>query len=227
MPDLKIALVVDTENSWMNSYLTGIKKTLEGNGHSVTACTSHEEVPEGDIAFFLSCERIISQATMKKNKHNIVIHASDLPKGKGWSPLTWQVLEGRNRIPVSLFEAVAKVDAGPVYLKSYLELEGYELIDEMRAKLAGVIQGMVVMFVDKLPDVKAEQQQGSETLYRKRTPKDSELDTDKTIKEQFNLLRVVDNERYPAFFNYKGRKYVLKIYDAETSEGKAGSDARS
>jgi len=220
MPDLKIALVVDTKDSWMNSHLGGIKKALEERGHSVAACSSHAEVPEGDIAFFLSCERIISQDTMKKNRHNIVIHASDLPKGKGWSPLTWQVLEGRDRIPVSLFEAVAKVDAGPIYLKGHVELEGHELIDEMRAKLAAVIQDMVVRFVDSYPNLRSEQQAGAETFYKKRAPKDSELDADKPIKEQFSLLRVVDNERYPAFFQYKGRKYVLKIYDAGASEKK-------
>ena len=34
----------------------------------------------------------------------------------------------------------------------------------------------------------------------KRTPADSEIDPGKSILEQFNLLRIVDSERYPAFF---------------------------
>ena len=33
----------------------------------------------------------------------------------------------------------------------------------------------------------------------------------KSIDEQFNLLRVCDNERYPAFFYKDGVKYILKI----------------
>ena len=39
----------------------------------------------------------------------------------------------------------------------------------------------------------------------------SSIDIDKTFREQFNLLRVVDNKRYPAFFYFKNQKYVIKI----------------
>jgi methionyl-tRNA formyltransferase len=31
------------------------------------------------------------------------------------------------------------------------------------------------------------------------------------LAEQFDLLRVVDSERFPAFFEYRGRRYKLKI----------------
>ena len=48
----------------------------------------------------------------------------------------------------------------------------------------------------------------------KKLPEFTET-VDKTIKEQFNLLRVVDNEKYPAFFDYSGTRYLLKIYKAE------------
>jgi len=43
------------------------------------------------------------------------------------------------------------------------------------------------------------------------TLNDSRLDIDRSIKEQFNLLRVVGNEEYPAFFEINGHKYLLKI----------------
>ena len=33
-------------------------------------------------------------------------------------------------------------------------------------------------------------------------------------KEQFNLLRIVDNNSYPAFFFYKNKKYIIKIFNA-------------
>jgi len=36
--------------------------------------------------------------------------------------------------------------------------------------------------------------------------------SDKTIREQMNLLRVVDNERYPAFFEWQGNRYYLAIW---------------
>lgn len=47
---------------------------------------------------------------------------------------------------------------------------------------------------------------------KKRDAKDSESDTTKSIDAQFNLLRIVSNEEFPAFFYKNGRKYILKIY---------------
>ena len=64
-------------------------------------------------------------------------------------------------------------------------------------------------------NIKSIKQTGSGSFYPKRTGKDSELDVNKSIAEQFDLLRVVDNEKYPAFFNFRGRKYVLRIYKDE------------
>ena len=54
-------------------------------------------------------------------------------------------------------------------------------------------------------------QKGKSTFYKKRNPEDSELDINKSLIENFNLLRTVDNKKYPAFFRYKNNKYILKI----------------
>ena len=62
---------------------------------------------------------------------------------------------------------------------------------------------------DELP---AQPQSGSESFYRKRTAVDSQIDLAQTLEQQFNLLRTVDNNDYPAFFIKDGRKYIFKIY---------------
>ena len=41
----------------------------------------------------LSCGQIINKEVLQRNRNNLVVHAGALPKGKGWSPLTWQILE--------------------------------------------------------------------------------------------------------------------------------------
>jgi len=48
----------------------------------------------------------------------------------------------------------------------------------------------------------------------KRTPQHSQLDPHRSIAEQFDLLRVVDNDRYPAFMDFRGARYVIKIEKA-------------
>lgn len=51
---------------------------------------------------------------------------------------------------------------------------------------------------------------GEESFYSRRMLKDSELDVNKSIREQFNLLRVADNNKYSAFFSYKWKKIYHK-----------------
>ena len=49
------------------------------------------------------------------------------------------------------------------------------------------------------------------TYMTKRIPADSQLDPCKSIAEQFDLLRVADSQRFPAFFDYRGKRYLVKI----------------
>ena len=55
-------------------------------------------------------------------------------------------------------------------------------------------------------------QNGKSSFNKRRTKKDSEININKSIKSQFNLLRICDNNKYPAFFKYRNTKYVIKIY---------------
>ena len=47
--------------------------------------------------------------------------------------------------------------------------------------------------------------------YSKKIPKKYLLYSKKNIKSQFNLLRIVDNDNYPAFFKFKKNVYIIKI----------------
>jgi len=140
------------------------------------------------------------------------VHSSDLPHGKGWSPLTYQILEGKNEIVNTLFEAVDAVDAGNIYLQNIMRFDGYELLGELHDIQGKKINELVLEFVSKYPNIVARKQEGKESFYKKRGSRDSELDISKTIAEQFDLLRVVDNEKYPAFFKHRGKKYIIKIH---------------
>ena len=49
------------------------------------------------------------------------------------------------------------------------------------------------------------------SYYPKKTSLDSKLDPHKSIAEQFNLIRVSDPNRYPAFFDLYWKRYKLTI----------------
>ena len=76
---------------------------------------------------------------------------------------------------------------------------------------------LMTQAVQQFSYIKPIQQVGEPGEYlRKRNPADSRIDPNISISDQFNLLRVADQQRYPAFFDYQGVKYLIKIEKAKS-----------
>lgn len=208
---MQVTILTDNANSWIIPYVEQLKGRLS-HLHDVRHIFRFSDIESGDVMFLLSCEKILPSKYLKLHSHNIVVHPSPLPQGKGHSPLAWQILEGVNKIPMTLFEAVEAVDAGDIYISDFIELEGHELNDEIKNLQGLKTIEMVEKYLENYTHIQGRQQSGNESFYPRRGPSDSKMSVDKTIEEQFDLLRVVDNERYPAFFVKDGHKYILKIY---------------
>lgn len=210
---LKIIILVDNPKSWILPYAKSLLSTIKSRGHKAVLVYEAEKIEKGDIAFFLSCEKIIPRLIRERNDYNLVVHESALPKGRGWSPLTWQILEGKNKIPITLFEAEDAVDSGAIYLQDTMVFRGDELIDELREIQGQKTISLVLEFIALLSANKLEgkKQKGKATYYPRRWPKNSALDPNLPLKKLFNQLRVADNDRYPAFFEFRGNRYFLRI----------------
>lgn len=202
---MKIAILTSPEQ-WYIPYAQSLAKTFQA-----PLFYSHEETKPCDILFILSYHKIIPDAILQQNRHNIVVHASDLPQGRGWAPLFWQVLEGKNDIVFTLFEAKTGADTGDWYLKESLHLNGNELYDELRKKQALHTNAMCERFIATFATLTPQPQRGMASSYEKRTPEDARLDANKSIHEQFNLLRICSNSEFPAFFYHNKVRYRLKI----------------
>jgi len=190
-------------------------KQLMSDDHIIEIVHMSEKLSGGDILFLISCYEKIDVKTREKYKTTLVVHASDLPLGRGWSPHIWQILEQKNRMQVCLLEATDTIDSGAIWSKKEFLLEGHELADEINDKLFDIEVELINFAISNYGEVRAEEQDSSKaTYYRKRIPEDSKLDPEKSIIEQFNLMRVCDPDRYPAFFEYRGYRYNVIIKKA-------------
>lgn len=206
-----ITILTDNANSWFVRYGEILSESLIRKGHTVEYVFDKNNIKKGDICFLLSCTKLVEKQYLQLNNNNIVVHASDLPKGKGFSPLQWQVLEGADDITLTLFEVVEEVDAGPYYLKENVTFNGTELLEELRNKMANKIIEICLKYVESHNNLEPIEQIGEETFYPRRRKYDDEINPEKSIIEQFNHFRVADNEKYPLFFYYKDVKYSIKI----------------
>ena len=188
-------------------------KEVNSKKYTIDLFTSINEVSaRGDILFLVSCTEIVKTRHRELFDHTLVLHASDLPKNRGWSPHIWAVINGESKIVLSLLEAEDKVDTGRIWKKIDIQLDGTELYDEINKKLFDAELLLLSWACENINSVKPQAQDEIASNYlRKRTPEDSELNINQSLKEQFNQLRVCDPERFPAYFYINGCKYIIKV----------------
>lgn len=209
---LRMTLLTD-RGSFVNPLLERFVERSLDKGHRVRWVHDVTSLVRGDVCFILSFSSILSQQALAQHRHNLVVHASALPEGRGWSPMTWEILEGRSDFTLTLFEATAGVDAGVIYDQKAITLGGHELVDEWRRVQVDGIADLCERWLDRFPASASDsrEQQGEATYYGRRTPAHSAIDAQVGLAQQFDLLRVVDNDRYPAWFEFRGHQYILSI----------------
>ena len=129
----------------------------------------------------------------------VCFHMADVPYGRGGSPLQNLIVAGNKETKLTALRMVAEMDAGPVYTKRSLALEGRA---EQVYKHAGsisfeVIRWMVVNQPEPVP------QQGEPVLFKRRTPEQSRLPSEGTLEALYDHIRMLDAPTYPlAFLDY-------------------------
>jgi len=190
-----------------------------GGGHTVEIVHDKKEAAGGDILFLVSCSQLVGDAERRRYRAILVLHASDLPKGRGWSPYIWSIVNGESEITVCLLDASDPVDSGDVWLRKKFTLEGHEVLAEINSRLFATELELMTQAIEQFDHITPVPQAGHPGApLPKRTPEHSRLDPHKTIAEQFDVLRVADPVRYPAFMDFRGNRYLLRIEKAEGDE---------
>ena len=208
---MDISILVTSKDHPVNGYIQ--KWLLQKSGeHLITVAHSKEELKSGDILFLISCSEIIPKLVREKYKKTLVIHASDLPFGRGWSPHVWEILNGADNLTLSLLEAEDKVDTGDIWKKVNIPISKTALFDEINALIFNLELELMDFAIENFNAIDPVKQSNiNSTYWPRRLPKDSEVDIYKTILEQFDLMRVCDPLRFPAYFYKDGVRFDITI----------------
>lgn len=212
MTPYPVTFLFDPRNNWLLPFVRDSGIATDNAKYAFSIIEDPADWQPSELTFILGYTRILPAENLARSKLNLVVHESDLPRGRGFAPVQWQILEGKNIIPVCLIEASHPVDTGDIFARDCITLTGTELFPEIRAQQARATLRLIGRFLDAYPQVTRTPQQGEPTIFRRRGKKDSELDVNRTLAEQFNLLRIADNDGWPAFFTIDGKKYVLRIH---------------
>lgn len=152
------------------------------------------------------------------NYQCIVFHMTDLPYGRGGSPLQNLILAGKKKTKISAIDVVEKIDAGDIFLKKDLSLSGHA--QDIFNKANKIIQEMIIEIVTHSPTPIP--QDGTPTYFKRRQPNDSDISQLDNLELVYDYIRMLDAEGYPlAYMESDSLKFefqnVSKIDNALTA----------
>lgn len=162
--------------------------------------------------FFLHWSWKVPQKIIE-NYECVCFHMTDVPYGRGGSPLQNLILRGHRSTKLSALRMTAEFDAGPVYMKKDLSLEGGA--EEIYLRASYLSAEMIIELIEKTPVPVS--QQGKITLFERRKMKESSINGGRSLGELYDFIRMLDAEGYPkAFIERQGFRYEFSragIYD--------------
>lgn len=145
----------------------------------------------------------------------IVFHMTDLPYGRGGSPLQNLIVRGHKDTKISAIKVVRELDAGPVYLKKDLDLSG--TAEDIFYRANGIILQMIMEIIENDPT--PVQQIGEPTIFKRRKPKDGNMESLEDLEKIFDYIRMLDAEGYPkAFIETEKIKFEFTGASLESNE---------
>jgi len=126
----------------------------------------------------------------------IVFHMTDLPYGRGGSPLQNLILSGHSSTMLSALKVEEGIDAGGIYMKKPLSLEGAAI--DIYKRASDVIYTMILEIIKH--KIIPNPQIGEPVFFKRRTPKQSSIEQLGSIEKIYDFIRMLDCEGYPNAF---------------------------
>jgi methionyl-tRNA formyltransferase len=163
--------------------------------------------------FFLHWNWLVPRQIWAKHEC-VCFHMTDVPYGRGGSPLQNLIERGHANTCLTALRMVEEMDAGPVYAKRLLSLEGRA--EEIYLRAGDICWELIDWIVRTRPQ--PDEQQGDVTRFSRRKPDQSRLPESGDLRRIYDHIRMLDAPTYPlAFLKYGD--FVLEFTHAELADG--------
>ena len=145
-------------------------------------------------------------------KHEcIMFHMTDLPFGRGGTPLQNLISRGFMETKLTAFRCEKELDSGPIYMKRPLSLEG--TAREIMERAAKITEQMIIELIGSSRTTSP--QEGVGSYFKRRTPDESEITWEGSLNSIFDHIRMLDDDYYPRAF-IETENFRLTFSDAKT-----------
>jgi methionyl-tRNA formyltransferase len=181
------------------SLFNSLKDELKGNWYFIRSAEEldYEKIKalNPKYIFFLHWSEKIAES-IYSGFNCVVFHMTDLPYGRGGSPLQNLIVRGHTETMLSAIKVVEALDAGDVYMKKKLRLDG--TAQEIFLRAADLMHLMIREIIEAAPEPVP--QQGKAEVFRRRKPSESNLESIKDPKSLYDHIRMLDADGYPKAF---------------------------
>ena len=174
---------------------------------------SRAEEIRPNYIFFLHWSWMVPKEIWE-NYECIVFHMTDVPFGRGGSPLQNLIVRGISETKVTALQMLGGIDSGPVYEKRSMSLDGSA--KEIYLRAGKLCWKMIRSILDR--KLTPTEQVGDAVFFNRRKPEESLLPKNSTSQEIYDFIRMLDAPEYPLAFLEYG-EYRLEFSDAELDMG--------
>jgi methionyl-tRNA formyltransferase len=181
---------------------------LNKKGLPYSYLSAHSEIcSQHDLVVSLGYAKIIPEDFLLRPKNGLVVfHSSDLPRGRGWAPLYYTIVNHDSHLVQTLFYADKGVDSGHLIAKARYPVEEWMTLKDLRRIDDRLTCILFKNYIGRLVTQKlsgTRQNEAHATYNAKRTPAHSLIDPQRSLADLYPILRGLP-EKLPAFFNHKG-----------------------
>ena len=208
MKILNKTCVILSEQTWNKDIVSNLSKTQK-NINWILIDKREEfnleylRAIKTDVIFIPHWSYIIPNDIFE-NYECIVFHMTDLPFGRGGSPLQNLISRGIYSTKISALKVDKGIDTGDVYLKENLELDG--AATDIFERANHIIQKMIISILQN--KIKPVPQKGKVTIFKRRKPHQSNIIELETLQKVYDYIRMLDADGYPkAYLENKFLKF--------------------
>jgi|TARA_B110000037_G_scaffold188986_1_gene220843 methionyl-tRNA formyltransferase len=206
-----IIFLLDKKNTWIEKYILRNKFYEISKKYDLKIKYKININEKAEMLFLLGYTSKFKTSKYKKIKNFFLVHESNLPIGRGWSPVKYQLLANKSKIKCCLISCEDPIDSGDIYETGTLNIDKTDLYDDIKIKQYKVTINLITRLIKKYPNIKSKKQKGKATWYKKLSSDDDKLNFNESISSQFNKIRSTDYHNYQNYFFINNKKFYLRI----------------
>lgn len=199
---MKKTIIIATIKKWNIDNYFKLKKELE-NDYNLYLITNKEELNYENInklnpqyIFFPHWSWIIP-SEIYENYECILFHMTDLPYGRGGSPLQNLIINKIYNTKISAIKVSKDLDEGDIYLKEDFDISKGSAKEILENSSNIIFKKLIPNIISQ--NILPKKQDGEVVIFKRRTPEQSNINSlnEFNVNNLYDFIRMLDAPSYP------------------------------